>query len=112
MRRARGRSGAAPGEPRPMRLSQLRSALHDCCEEAAWQLASDAGDGHEVSFEVVAGGRRDSPLDCYRPLAGVFIRERAGELALLASYLPAAHALIAAGRVDGDLEAQGVRGLP
>ena len=95
-----------------MRLSQLRSALHDFCEEAAWQLASDAGDGHEVSFEVVAGGRRDSPLYCYRPLTGDFIRERSGALALLPSHLPAAHALIAAGRVDGYLEAQGVRGLP
>jgi hypothetical protein len=95
-----------------MRLRQLRSALHDFCEEAAWQLASDAGDGHEVSFEVVAGGRRDSPLYCYRPLTGDFIRERSGALALLASHLPAAHALIAAGRIDSYLDAQGVRGLP
>jgi hypothetical protein len=94
-----------------MRLRQLRSALHDFCEEAAWQLASDAGDGHEVPFEVVAGGRRGSPLYCYRPLTGDFIRERTGALALLPSHLPAAHALVAAGRIDDYLEAQGLRGL-
>ncbi len=95
-----------------MRLSQLRSALHDFCEEAAWQLASDAGDGQEIPFEVVAGGRRDSPLYCYRPLTGDFIRERSGALSLLQTHLPAAHALIAGGRLDAYLDAQGVRGLP
>ena len=108
-RRARGRSAAAPGEPRLMRLRQLRSALHAFCEEAAWQLASDAGDGAEVPFEVVEpAARRDSPLYCYRPLTGDFIRERSGALALLPSHLPAAHALIAAGRLDAYLDAQGV----
>ncbi len=94
-----------------MRLRQLRSALHDFCEEAAWQLASDAGNGHEMPFEVVAGGRRDSPLYCYRPLTGDFIRERTGALALLPTHLPAAHALVVAGRLDAYLDAQGVRGL-
>ena len=94
-----------------MRLSQLRSALHDFSEEAAWQLASDAADGHEVPFEVVAGGRRDSPLYCYRPLTGDFIRERTGALGLLPTHLPAAHALVSAGRLDAYLDAQGVHGL-
>ena len=95
-----------------MRLRQLRSALHGFCEEAAWQLASDAGNGHEVPFEVVAGGRRGSPLYCYRPLTGDFIRERTGALALLPNHLPAAHALVAAGRIEDYLDAQGLRGLP
>lgn len=113
-RAALGRSAQSTGEPRPMRLRQLRTALHDFCEEAALQLASDACDGHEVPFEVVAGGRGgrgDSPLYCYRPLTGDFIRERSGALALLQSHLPAAHALVAAGRIDAYLDAQGVRGL-
>lgn len=91
-----------------MRLSQLRSALHAFCEEAAWQLAADTHDGHDVPFEVVESGRRDSPLYCYRPLTGDFIRERTTALARLPGYLPAAHALVAAGRLDAYLDLRGV----
>jgi hypothetical protein len=95
-----------------MRLRQLRSALHDFCEEAAWQLASDTQAGEEVPFEVVEGGRRDAPLYCYRPLTADFIRERTGVLGRLPSYLPAAHALVSAGHLDDWLEAQGVHAPP
>ena len=90
-----------------MHLRQLRSAMHEFCEEAAWQLASDTHEGHELSFEVVESGRSDSPLYCYRPLTGDFIRQRSGVLTRLPSYLAAAHALIAAGRLDDYLEARG-----
>jgi hypothetical protein len=90
-----------------MHLRQLRSAMHDFCEEAAWQLAADTHEGHELSCEVVESGRRDAPLYCYRPLTGDFIRERSGVLTRLPAYLPAAHALIAAGRLDDYLEARG-----
>jgi hypothetical protein len=93
-----------------MALRQLRSALHGFCEEAAWQLASDTHEGHEVPFEVVESGRRDAPLYCYRPLTADFIRERSSVLSRLPAYLPAAHALIAVGRLDAYLEARGVRG--
>lgn len=95
-----------------MRLSQLRSALHDFCVEAAAQLAADAQAGHEVPFEVVEAGRRSAPLYCYRPLTSAFIHERGGVLSRLAGYLPAAHALVAAGRLDAYLEAQGVHATP
>ena len=95
-----------------MRLRQLRSALHEFCGEAAWQLAADTQDGHEVPFEVVEGGRRDSPLYCYRPLTADFIDERGGTLSRLPSYLPAAHALVAAGHLDDWLAAQGVHAPP
>ncbi|MCU0258847.1 MAG: hypothetical protein MUC84_02375 [Solirubrobacteraceae bacterium] len=95
-----------------MRLRQLRSALHAFCEEAAWQLASDTHEGHEVPFEVIEGGRRDAPLYCYRPLTAAFIRERTGVLGRLPGYLPAAHALVAAGRLDDWLDAQGVHAPP
>ena len=91
-----------------MRLRQLRSALHAFCEEAAWQLAADTHEGYEVPFEVIESGRRDAPLYCYRPLTADFIRERTGVLSKLPSYLPAAHGLIAAGRLEDWLEAQGV----
>ena len=95
-----------------MDLRQLRSAMHDFCEEAAWQLAADTHDGHEVPFEVIESGRRDSPLYCYRPLTGDFIRERSSVLSRLPTYLAASHALISAGRLDAYLDAQGVHAPP
>lgn len=95
-----------------MRLRQLRAALHEYCSEAALQLASDTHDGHEVPFEIAEEGRRDSPLYCYRPLTAQFIDLRAGTLASLPSYLPAAHALVAAGHLDAWLDARGVHAPP
>ena len=95
-----------------MRLGQLRSALHEFCGDAALQLAADTHEGHEVPFEVVDGGRRDSPLYCYRPLTAEFILQRSGVLARLPSYLPAAHALVAVGHLESWLDAQGVQAPP
>ena len=104
-----GRIGDRFGERRPMGLRQLRSALHAFTQEAAWQLASDAQGGHELPFEVVEEGRRDSPLYCYRPLTAEFINERSNVLARLPTFLPAAHALIAIGSLADYLDSQGVR---
>ena len=80
-----------------MDLTQLRRALHDFCTEAGEQLAGEAQAGEEIPFEVVEAGRRGAPLYCYRPLTTQFIRERGSVLGRLATYLPAAHALVAAG---------------
>jgi len=95
-----------------MRNRQLRSALHAFAEEAAWQLASDLHEGHELTFEVVeAGGRRrDTPLYCYRPLTADFIDRRLSILARLPSYLPAVHALASGGGLDDYLRARVARG--
>jgi len=92
-----------------MRNRQLYAALAAFAEEAAWQLASAAQDGAEVPFEIVESGghRRDTPLYCYRPLTADFIRERLGLLGRLPSYLPAVHALSAAGGLDQYLAAHG-----
>jgi hypothetical protein len=95
-----------------MRHRQLRSALHAFCVEAAEQLAADTRAGHEVPFEVVEGGRRDSPLYCYRPLTAEFILQRGGALSRLPTYLPAAHALVAAGNLDAWLDAEGLHAPP
>lgn len=95
-----------------MRLRQLRTVLHEFCSDAALQLAADTHEGHEVPFEVVEGGRRDSPLYCYRPLTAEFILQRGGVLARLPSYLPAAHALVATGHLEAWLDAQGVHSPP
>jgi hypothetical protein len=95
-----------------MRNRQLHGALAAFVEEAAWQLSAETADGAEVAFEVVRGGRRDSPLYCYRPLTAEFIEQRSGLIARLPSFLPAVHALSGLGGLDRYLEARGERGFP
>jgi hypothetical protein len=95
-----------------MHHRQLRAALGAFAEEAAWQLASDTADGHEVPFEVVTSGRRGAPLYCYRPLTADFIAKRQSILARLETYPPAVHALSTAGGLEGYVEALVARGVP
>jgi len=90
-----------------MRNRQLHAALSAFAEEAAWQLQSDASEGADVPFEVVAAGRRDSPLYCYRPLTADFISERVSLLGRLPTYLPALGALTDCGGLDAYLESRG-----
>ena len=109
--RPRGGRDAAPNLP-AMRNRQLHRALLAFAEEAAWQLAADTADGHEVPFEVVEsrGARRDRPLYCYRPLTGDFIEQRQSVIARLPTYLPAVHALSALGGLEAYLQARVARG--
>ncbi len=97
-----------------MRNRQLRAALAAFAEEAAWQLASEMADGHELPFEVVetARSRQQPALYCYRPLTGAFIDERVSLLARLESYLPAVGALQSAGGLDEYLQARVAQGVP
>ena len=97
-----------------MRNRQLRDALAAFSEEAAWQLASDTADGHELAFEVIESGgrRRDATLYCYRPLTADFIDRRRSVIAQLPAYLPAVHALAAVGGLDAYLEARIAVGVP
>jgi hypothetical protein len=90
-----------------MRNRQLHAALAAFAEEAAWQLHSVTADGADVPFEVVASGRRDSPLYCYRPLTGDFIAERVALLGGLPSFATALGALSVCGGLDGYLEQRG-----
>ncbi|MEA2270648.1 MAG: hypothetical protein QOC64_3258 [Solirubrobacteraceae bacterium] len=90
-----------------MRNRQLHAALAAFAEEAGWQLHSVTAEGAEVPFEVVASGRRDAPLYCYRPLTGDFIAQRVSLLGRLPSYLPALGALSGCGGLDAYLEARG-----
>jgi hypothetical protein len=95
-----------------MRNRELHGALAAFAEEAAWQLAAETADGAEIPFEVVRGGRRDSPLYCYRPLTADFIEQRVGLLGRLQSFLPAVHALAGLSGLDRYLDARGERGYP
>src|SRR3954469_8082117 len=98
---------APPPNRSAMRNRQLHAALAAFAEEAAWQLAADAWEGAEVPCEVVASGRRDSPLYCYRPLTADFITQRVSLLGRLPTYLPALDALCDVGGLDAYLEARG-----
>ena len=90
-----------------MRNRQLHAALAAFAEEAAWQLASLTSEGAEVPFEVVASGRRDAPLYCYRPLTGDFIAQRVSLLGRLPSHVPALGALSGQGGLEAYLQAHG-----
>jgi hypothetical protein len=94
-------------EPQAMRNRQLHAALAAFAEEAAWQLHSVTAEGADVPFEVVASGRRESPLYCYRPLTGDFIAERVSLLNGLPSYATALGALSVCGGLEGYLEQRG-----
>jgi hypothetical protein len=94
-------------EPQAMRNRQLHAALAAFAEEAAWQLHSVTAEGADVPFEVVASGRRDSPLYCYRPLTSDFIAERVSLLGGLPSYATALGALTVCGGLDSYLEQRG-----
>ncbi len=103
-----------------MRNRHLHAALVAFAEEAAWQLASDAADGHELGFEVVeapppSGGRTRKQREsgafyCYRPLTAEFIDARGSVVAELPTYLPAVHALGQCGGLDAYLDAHVARG--
>jgi hypothetical protein len=92
-----------------MRNRQLHAALSAFAEEAAWQLQSDTSEGADIPFEIVAAGRRDSPLYCYRPLTGNFISERVSLLGRLPTYLPALGVLLDCGGLEAYLESRGER---
>jgi hypothetical protein len=90
-----------------MRNRQLHAALAAFAEEAGWQLHAVTAEGAEVPFEVIASGRRDAPLYCYRPLTADFIAQRVSLLGGLPSYAAALGALSACGGLDAYLEARG-----
>jgi hypothetical protein len=91
----------------------LYAALSAFAEEAAWQLSEETSDA-DLPFEVVEarGARRDTPLYCYRPLTGAFIRDRVGLLERLPSYPAAARALAAVDGVGDYLRAHGEPRVP
>ncbi len=83
--------------------------------EAAGRLAAETAGGAEIPFELVESDprpRRRSPLYCYRPLTGAFIRERLGLLMALPTYAPAARALASQPGAEGYLRRRGEPRVP
>jgi len=74
-----------------MRSDTLHAALRAFVEEAAGLLAGETAEGAEVPFELVEEGRRGArtPLYCYRPLVGEFVRAHGSALALLPAHAAA-----------------------
>ena len=103
-----------------MRNRHLHAALTAFAEEAAWQLASDVTEGHELGFEVVQapppdGGRTKKQREsgafyCYRPLTAEFIDARGSVVGRLPTYLPAVHALAQSGGLEAYLDAHVAHG--
>src|SRR3954452_21320037 len=96
---ARCRLAGRPAEPsKPtvhMRSDTLHAALRAFAEEAAGLLSAETAEGAEIPFELVEEGRRGArtPLYCYRPLVGEFLRTRGSALERLPSHPPAAGVL-------------------
>jgi len=77
-----------------MRSHTLHAAMRAFAEDAAGLLAGDTASGAEVPFELVEeGAGRRTPLYCYRPLVGEFVRDRATALERLPSHSGAVAAL-------------------
>ena len=95
-----------------MRDRTLHQTLRTFVEEAAFQLESEAKEGAEVPFEVTESPGSRTPLYCYRPLTGEFIRQRVGVLGRLPSYPAAARALQGLSGVKDYLLARGERRVP
>ncbi len=98
-----------------MRNSTLHQILEAFTAEAASRLAAETARGAEIPFELARSDprpRRRSPLYCYRPLTGTFIRERLGLLLALPTYAPAARALAAQQGVESYLRLRGEPRVP
>ena len=71
-----------------MRHRKLHTALRAFADDAATALAAEVAAGAEVPFELDESGtyaRFGTPLYCYRPLTGAFIRQRLGVVTRLES---------------------------
>jgi hypothetical protein len=95
-----------------MRNRTLHALLETFTEESGLQLAAETANGAEVPFEVIEERGARSPLYCYRPLTGQFIRSRMGLLDRLPSYLPAARAVAGTDGIERYLRRRGEPRIP
>ncbi len=95
-----------------MRNSSLHATLEAFTADAGGQLAAATAGGAEIPFELVEEPGATSPLYCYRPLTGTFIRDRGDMLASLPTYAPAARALTGLEGVEAYLRQRGEVRVP
>jgi hypothetical protein len=109
---ASGRIAWGDRETAGVRNSSLHGILEAFTADAACQLAAETGRGEEIPFDVIEERRGHVPLYCYRPLTGVFIRERLQLLSSLPTYAPAVRALAVIEGVDNYLRRRGEARVP
>jgi hypothetical protein len=90
-----------------VRNATLHEALEAFTADAADRLAAETSGGAEIPFELIEEPGAGTPLYCYRPLTGEFIRDRRGLLSGLPTYAPAARALAGLGAVESYLHEHG-----
>ncbi len=95
-----------------MRNNTLHQILEGFTADAAGQLVAETARGAEIPFELIEQPGGSSPLYCYRPLTGAFIRERHGMLAALPSYAAAVRALAALDGIEAYLRERGEPRIP
>jgi len=95
-----------------VRNSSLHQILEGFMADAAGQLVAETARGAEVPFELIEQQGGSSPLYCYRPLTGAFIRERLGMLAALPSYAAAVRALAPLDGIEAYLRERGEPRIP
>jgi hypothetical protein len=95
-----------------VRNTTLHEILEAFTADAAGRLKAETSAGAEIPFEITEEPGGSSPLYCYRPLTGAFIRERLGLLSALPTYAPAARALAALEGTEAYLRERGESRIP
>ncbi len=95
-----------------MRNTTLHEILEAFTADAAGRLKAETASGAEIPFEITEEPGGSSPLYCYRPLTGAFIRERLGLLSALPTYAPAGRALAALEGTQAYLRERGETRIP
>jgi hypothetical protein len=95
-----------------VRNSTLHATLEAFTADAAGQLAAATAGGAEIPFELVEEAGGSAPLYCYRPLTGLFIRDRGDLLKALPTYAAAARALTGLDGVEAYLRQRGEVRVP
>jgi hypothetical protein len=108
------RSVRADGEPPCVHANSLYSELDGFLQEVSDFLQSELAGGAEIPFELASSSsaRGRTPLYCYRPLTGEFIRRREAALKELASYPAARQSLAGAQGADRYLLSHGISRVP
>ena len=93
-----------------MRNVLLHRLLETFSVDAAGRLSAEAAGGAEVPFELAEErGSGRTPLYCYRPLTGEFIRSQMSSLAALPSHGAALRALTDCAGLDVYLSEHGIK---
>ena len=95
-----------------MRNAALHHLLEEFTVEASGRLSAELAAGAEMPFEVVEERGGTAALYCYQPLTREFIFDQLETLATLATYPPAAEAIVDCEALDAYLTDHGIARVP